>query len=292
MKIKQILATSQQNKLSQLDIELLLTLVLKKDRIFVLANPETELSINQAKKFNALLKKRLNHFPFAYLSGYQSFYGLDFVVGPHTLIPRPETELMVDYVLVNYQNQDISLIDVGTGSGCIICSLAKNLRGKNLYFGLDISNLALKVAKANAKLNQVKQINFAVSDLLSVPLNNTQSLPLFSQNNKSKPLIITANLPYLSPKQIAQAPSIKYEPRRALDGGFDGLKYYKQLLPQVLELLNLGFKNISLLLEIDPGQNQILSTLIHKTFSHNLKSLKTKNDLAGLNRLIVIELNN
>ncbi|MCX6798285.1 MAG: peptide chain release factor N(5)-glutamine methyltransferase, partial [Candidatus Falkowbacteria bacterium] len=186
MKIKQILATAKKNKLSDRDLELLLALVLKQTRIFVLSNPDYELSLNQEKKFAVLLKKCLNHYPLAYLSGQQEFYGLNFKVNPNTLIPRPETELIVDYILDNFKElnnkQSLSLIDVGTGSGCIICALAKNLPGQNLYLGLDISGPALKIAKLNAKLNQVDhKTKFIKSDLLTSLLNPGQFALLSSR---------------------------------------------------------------------------------------------------------------
>lgn len=302
MQIKQILEQKSAHKLSNLDLELLIALVLKQDRAFILAHLNYELSINQGKKIEVLIKKRLSGYPYAYLSGQKEFYGLNFKVNQNTLIPRPETELIIDYILDKFKDKILSVIDVGTGSGCIIISLAKNLKAKDLaesnkYLALDISVPALKTAKLNAKNNGLgDKIKFKKSDLLSGLLGKDKTDENLGAYLKSadlnRPLLITANLPYLTPAQIKNSPSLKYEPRRALEAGYDGLKYYKKILPQILELLNLGFKEITIIFEIDPGQNQTLSALIHKTFAKYKLSLQTKNDLAELNRFLILNLDN
>ena len=168
------------------------------------------------------------------------------------------------------------IIDVGTGSSAIITALAKNIKLNGARFiAADISGPALKIAKENAKFNKVsKKIKFYQGNLLSPILKS-----LSGQN-----LVIAANLPYLTKKQIASAPSIKREPRLALDGGPDGLKYYQTLFKQ---LKGVKYKSLYLILEIDPGQTAKIKSLAKKYFPSSF--LEIKKDLTGKNRFVIIK---
>lgn len=183
----------------RLDAEILLSHTLNKSREDILTHPEIKLDVNQIKAYKKLLVRRQTGEPIAYLVGYKFFYGLKFKVNHHTLIPRPETELMVEQALKNIvcdtdcQTKNTIILDVGTGSGAIIISLFKQLTINNKklridFFATDISDNALRIAKQNAKNNRIKSIAFLKSDLL----NHRKIKRLFQQE---KPLVILANLP-------------------------------------------------------------------------------------------------
>jgi len=178
--------------------------------------------------------------PPQYLQGWVEFYKLKFKVTPDVLIPRPETELLVDYVIARNEarsassearratKQSLTILDIGTGSGNIAISLAKNL-SKAKIFATDISGEALKVAKESAKKHKVQdKIFFIKSDLLE-NINNSALSTLHS------PLIIVTNLPYIPTSRIPYLePSVKdFEPRIALDGGSDGFELYRKLFQQI-----------------------------------------------------------
>lgn len=292
MTIKQIIAKysndSLTKRLDRLDLELLIALVLKKDRLFILSHPEAVLNKNQQIKLALLIEKRLKHYPLAYLSGVKDFYGLNFKVTPSVLIPRPETELMVDNIIQQIKkeegpqkNKELEIIDLGTGSGCIIISLAKNLEpsGRNIkYTALDISVAALKIARLNAKNHQLnKKITFKSSNLLSTKIP-------FLKKSKPLQLIISANLPYLTPQQVKASPSIQKEPKLALLAGADGLKYYRQLIAQLKSLPQHSF---TAYLEIDPGQKTKLTRLLRHSWPE--ASYRFLKDYRGYNRLLIIE---
>lgn len=291
MTIKETLATAAQNlkksktKFPHLEAEILLSHALNRSREYVLAHPEVELTKTQVLSFKFQVLRRLRGWPAAYLMGEKEFYGLKFFVNKDVLIPRPETELMVEeamkLVACNLKLETcnlnrVTIIDVGTGSGCIIITLAKFFQGFGLY-ATDISDEALSVAKKNAKLHGInKKINFFKGNLL-------EPLPSFMfQDSCFK--IITANLPYLTPTQIKNSPTIKYEPKLALSAGADGLKYYRRLFEQIKKH---KLRNSTLLCEIDPTQQAKIKQLAGKKLPPH--TLEIKKDLAGLKRLAVIK---
>ncbi len=294
-------------KSPHLEAEILLSNILNKTREYIFARPERGLTKNQISKFNSLIARRIKGEPIAYIIGRKQFYGLDFFVSKHVLIPRPESELMVNEALLHitpachdcgnsgrHNMECITLIDIGAGSGCIIITLAKELVKKSCivhqksdFFATDISETAIAVARKNAKLHQVqKKIKFIQGNLLAPILNNPKYLKhLYNPKNH---IIITANLPYLTPKQRKSSPSIRYEPKLALNAGPDGLKYYRQLLKQLAKLpLN---SHIFAILEIDPSQTIKIKQLIKKELPN--AKIQIKKDLAGHNRLVIINLVN
>ncbi|MDO9399572.1 MAG: peptide chain release factor N(5)-glutamine methyltransferase [bacterium] len=300
MTLKQILQENilklklKKIKNPHLEAELLLSNILKKPREFLLTHNEYKLAKSQITKYQSLINRRIKGEPIAYLTGHKEFYGLDFFVNKNTLIPRPETELMVDEaikLIIQDGSQPTTIIDIGTGSGCIIITLAKLIINYQLqitnyeFFGIDISKKALFIAKKNAKFHNVdKNIKFLHGNLLEPIINNKKYK---IQNTK---YIILANLPYLTPTQIKNSPTIKYEPKLALTAGLDGLKYYQQLFKQVTYLIqNTKYKiqnTLSVLCEIDPSQTTLIKKLIKKYFQQ--AKLQIKEDLADHNRLIII----
>ncbi|MDA3840504.1 MAG: peptide chain release factor N(5)-glutamine methyltransferase [Patescibacteria group bacterium] len=273
-------------KIDSFDFDILVSLVLKKPRVYILTYPEKKLSLIQVKKLESLIRRRKNNEPLAYILGEKEFYSNKFIVNKNVLVPRPETETMVDEALrrVTQNMKPTTVIDVGTGSGCIIISIAKKLKKrKNInYLGLDISNEALSVAKKNAKLNLVeKKISFIKNDLLS----NIQGSLITNHNS----IIITANLPYLTAEQIMKSPSIKREPRLALLAGTDGLKYYRKLFKQIRELQNKNPElEFTILCEINPSQVNLIKQLT-KSILDKKYTTYIKKDLRGLSRFAIIK---
>ena len=310
-----------------LDAELLLSFVLsarggqEKSREWILAHPEIKLSKKQIRAYDNLIKQRARHVPIAYITREKEFYGRPFYIDERVLVPRPETEMMAEEILCHCEESRaargdevipvssaittrlprfaakddslaMTIVDVGTGSGCIIITLAKELQYcKNLkFFATDISSGALAVARQNARLHGVdKKIKFLRGNLL-------QPLFLKIKNHKIKNFFIVANLPYLTPAQIQQSPTIKHEPKLALNGGADGLKYYRQLAVQ-LRQFHIKYPNISISLfcEIDPAQSKKIKTIFSSVIPANAgtqkknNQMKIKKDLAGRNRIAIVK---
>lgn len=282
---------------SILDAEIILAFVLKKDKIFIFTHPETKLTSNQTIKFNNLIQRRAKGEPIAYLIGHKEFYGLDFLINKNVLIPRPETELLVEKTLEIIKNnpyKKYKLIDVGTGSGCISIAILKNIQKNknNLRLpicAVDISSQALKVAKKNSQIHKVKnKIKFLKGDLMSSLIKNIKST--HSNSINSEELLITANLPYLPNKKITTRPEeigLKFEPRKALFAAKDGLKAYRQLFAQ---LKKIPANKKTILCEIGFKQKNGLLKIIRRNFSSHQINISFYPDLAGRIRLVIIEL--
>lgn len=257
------------------DIELLLSKSLHRTLNYLYKNPEKILDRSSQSTFWRLLARRQNNHSVAYLLGHKEFYGLDFLVNKHTLVPRPDSEVLIEEALKYLATNKLSsakIIDIGTGSGCLIISLAKNYKNKSALYAVDNSSQALKIAKTNARKHNLKhKIKFVKSDLLK-------------NISDQKFDMLLANLPYLTKKQLRE-PSIKKEPLQALYGGQDGLYFYKRLLKQLPEYLN---KKYLILLEIDPGQELAIQRMaenllpkaklsIVKDLSQQARALKITN---------------
>jgi len=268
--------------LKNIDIELLLSAALNKPQVFLLTHPEKKVDFLSYWRFKNYLGQYKAGYSIAAITHHKEFYGLDFYVNKKVLIPRPATELMVDEALneIKKNDSEIVLIDVGVGSGCVPITILKNLEKKPATFATDISKNATKVAKINAHRHQIN-INFLNGDLLSPLLVK----PDFLKNNL--PLIITANLPYLTEKQFADEPSIQKEPKIALVADDKGLALYERLLQQIRD--SLFNKKIILFLEIDPAQAELLPPII--TALLPIAKIEIKKDLCGLNRLVKISIN-
>ncbi|GAB6273588.1 MAG: peptide chain release factor N(5)-glutamine methyltransferase [Peptococcaceae bacterium] len=268
-----------------IEAEVLLAFCIKLDRVALYRQNERFLSPEEEENFRQMIKRRGQREPVAYLTGHKEFMSLDFLVNPVVLIPRPETELLVEKALEilnakvfkvgQTQKDKILIVDVGTGSGAIAVSIAKhikNLSGVYIY-ATEISPAALDVARLNAKRHGVDgHIIFWPGDLLE---------PLKDQGCEGQISLITANLPYIPTLEIDRLePDVRlYEPRLALDGGKDGLDSYRRLISQGGEFLRTdGY----LLMEIDPAViNQISGLLNAAGWKFNVFL-----DLAGKERLI------
>ncbi len=259
-------------KIDHLDAELLLAHALGKTREFILAHPEYKPNIFQRIKYKCYINKREKGIPLAYITGKKEFFNLDFLVNKHTLIPRPETELMVELTIKEIKNKDCILIDIGTGSGCIPISILKNINKNIPTFATDISSKAIRMAKKNAKRHKV-DIKFLKGNLLEPMI---EKMP-------NKHLVITANLPYLTEEQYKKESSIQHEPKSALVASQQGLGLYEELLRQIKELKN----SFSLFLEIDPDQTTQITELIKKHLPD--KSIEVQKDLARRDRVVVVK---
>jgi len=278
--------------LPSLEFDLLFSHVSKKDRAYFLVQPEMTLCEKKYITLINLEKKRLKNWPLPYLLKSQGFFNISLEVSPSVLIPRPETEILVETIInkINLSNkkESTNIIDLGCGSGAIIISLAKNLGKirKLNFFASDISLAALKIAKKNTlryKLN--KKINFKNGDLL-IPWENK----LKSFLEKKEKVIITANLPYLNQREMKED-CLEKEPRLALLSGKDGLNHYRKLFSQ-LSIFNkknkqLIEKNIFLICEINPHQVKNFSQIVKRKFPSS--KIELKKDLRHKNRFVLIQ---
>lgn len=272
------------------DFFLILSHVTQKDKVSLLAHPDRILTFDEQKHAEALLARRRRHEPVALLVGHKEFYGRDFIVTADTLIPRPETELLVETVLGLCSDievttdQNTTILDVGTGSGNIIISLVKESEERQLlthvtYIACDISTEALLIAQKNALRYQADcPITFLTSNLL-------QNIPLPETADSS--LIITANLPYLSEKIYHEsAHDVRdFEPQNALVSGRDGLDHYRRLLPEVKARAHC-FQVCHLYLEISPEQTPLIDPLILAVFPQAIITVQA--DLSGRDRLVTV----
>ncbi len=261
-----------------LDSEIILASVLKRERAWLSANPEKDMTLLNYLLFIVLINKREKGIPVAYITGHKEFFGRKFNVNRHVLIPRPDTEILLEATL-EVLKQDASIeniIDVGTGSGCIAITLA--LENQYNIIATDISPQALRLAKKNAIKHEVKEnIIFLKGNLLN---------PIIAKGNDliAKSLIIS-NPPYIKTKNITK--ELVHEPTRALDGGKDGLQIYHDLLNQIAAL-GAEQKPSWLLLEIHPlSENDIrrMIKLYLPTAQTNIKQ-----DLAGNARVAEIRI--
>lgn len=211
-----------------LEVQVLLATVLQRPREWVVSHLEQELTKEQLSTLDSYLARLADGEPLAYITGKRSFFGMDFFVTGDVLIPRPETELLVEEALqwLNDNPARRSAIDVGTGSGVIAISLADAIPDLHLT-AIDISEKALVVARKNcAHFRHEDQIDFLQNDLL--------------QGYSSRADLITANLPYIPTGELNKLVALRHEPRLALDGGMDGLDFIRRMLKQSVTILNQG----------------------------------------------------
>lgn len=259
--------------------------IINRDLAYLLAHPEKNYGIIERIKIERALNKYRKNIPLAYILGQKEFFGLNFFVNKYALIPRPETEIMVETAMAeifNLLDKNIFLIDIGTGSGCVPVSILKNINKTNIRaIAIDNSRQALRTAKKNSKNHNVK-INFLHGDLF-LPIINKPKLTANCAN-----MLITANLPYLTEKQFASEKSIQYEPKNALvSDNLNGLLLYKKLFEQITSFLpNVNYP-INILIEIDPRQSKDAILLANKYFYQ--AKIEIKKDLSGLDRLVLIE---
>jgi len=257
-----------------LDAQVLLAHVLGRSRAWVLAHREDPVEQEQAAAFERLLSRLQQGEPLAYLTGNREFYGLSFRVTPEVLIPRPETELLVERALAwlrDHRERRVAA-DVGTGSGCIAVTLA--VHGPDLHlFASDLSLPALRLARENARRHGVQErVSFVQADLLGV------------YHQQATFDLLCANLPYIPTAVLNQLAVGLWEPVLALDGGEDGLTSIRRLLAEARLRLSPGGLA---LLEIEAGQGEAACSLAREAFPG--AQVRIHQDLAGLDRLVEVE---
>ena len=255
---------------SILDSEILMSKVLKKDRKFVILNPNKELSTYDYELFKKLVSYRLKNKPIAYLVGLKSFWKYEFNINDKVLIPRPETELIIEQVLSIYKNKrSVNFLEVGIGSGCIILSILKE---KKFFLGkgLDISNDCIEICKKNAnKLNLENRLKLFKSDI------DNFSIGKYDLIISNPPYIKKLDLNKLN-KEVAN-----FEPKMALDGGLDGLSKIRKIIIRSSKLIK---KNGKLILEIAHDQKKEVKKILNYNGFYVNKILK---DLANNDRCII-----
>ena len=262
---------------SRLEADLLICYAAGLSRLELLLEPEHRLSAGQVVRLRRLLSRRLTGEPIPYILGASEFYGIEFHVDPRVLIPRPETELLVERA-IDVANRLMAggierpvIADIGTGSGCIAIALAMNLPQAQVY-AVDISADALEVARANCRRYELSErVALLHGDLME---------PLPEPAN-----IVVANLPYVEASELPRlALEISFEPRHALDGGEDGLASIRRLLAQMPMK---AFPESTALLEVGFGQAPSVAELAGASYPDS--RIRAYRDLSGVERVLSIE---
>ena len=264
------------------EAELLFSEILKTDRLSLYLDKDKPLDRTCGLKASSVLRRRIKGEPIQYILGKTEFMGLEFMVGPDVLIPRPETEILVEKAIEQSSvvrrpssvdrnpSSAIKILDIGTGSGCIAVSLAKFIPNVEVT-AIDISPAALETAKQNAILNKV-EVTFIQSDLFNVFRKRTTKYDL-----------IISNPPYIPSEEIALLqPEIQYEPRISLDGGSRGLDFYCRLINDAPAQLEPGGY---LLLEIGFGQTPAIKIILEN--SRKFEIIEVVKDYNNIDRVIV-----
>jgi len=252
----------------RLDAEIILSEIMGVTREYLMINNCIDVPIKILEKYNHAIKRRIKREPVAYITGKKEFWSQNFTINHATLVPRPETELLI-YKLINFfKNKRINILDIGTGSGCILLAILKEInfaRG----IGIDISAEAIKTAKVNSvKLNLSHRAKFKTFDV--------------SKFNEGKYDLIVSNPPYIPSKDIKNLSKdiINYEPLVALNGGVNGLDLIKKVIYKSNSLLK---KNGLLVIEIGSNQYLKVSSLLRQRgfremsrqcdYSHNVRCI-------------------
>ena len=233
----------------QLDAELLLSEIMNVKREFLIVNNQLNIPRNIIKKYNFAISRRVKREPVAYIIGKKEFWSKNFLVNKKTLIPRPETELLIYKVIDFFKDKKINILDIGTGSGCILLSIIKELSNSK-GIGIDISQEAVRIARLNSKnLNLQSRSKFKVCDI--------------NDYNIGKYDLIVSNPPYIPSGDIKNLDKdiINYEPIAALDGGQDGLDLIKKVIYKSSNLLK---KSGLLALEIGEGQYRVVTGILKR----------------------------
>ena len=254
----------------ELDAQILLSDILGVNREFLITNDKLNISKKNVQRYKQAIKRRINNEPVAYIIGKKEFWSENFLVNYGTLIPRPETELMIYKILNFFKNKKVNILDIGTGSGCVLLSILKELKFSR-GIGIDISSKAIKTAKKNSKiLNLLNRSKFKIFGI--------------SEFNQGKYDLIVSNPPYIPKREIKKLSKdiINYEPILALDGGKDGLDLIKKVIYKskyllkknglfALEIGNNQYKKVTYLLNVH-GFREISKVY---DFNHNVRCIIT-----------------
>ena len=233
----------------ELDAQILLSEIMRVKREYLIANNKITISKEIMKKYDIAIKRRIKNEPIAHIIGKKEFWSNDYKVNRSTLVPRPETELLIYKIINFYKNKKINILDIGTGSGCVLLSILKEL-GSSRGIGIDISAKAIAIARINSKrLDLMNRSKFMVFNL--------------DKFNIGKFDLVISNPPYIPSKDIKNLSRdiTNYEPRVALDGGLDGLDLIKKVIYKSNHLL----KRYGLLvIEIGYNQYQKVSDILKR----------------------------
>lgn len=263
----------------RLSAEVLLAFQLNVDRVKLYLNFDQPLHEREIAAYRELIKRRLNKEPIQYITGIQEFWSLDFTVGPQVLIPRPETELLVEQVLSLRdeerltKSKNLRILDLGTGCGVLAVTLAREFKRASVWAS-DVSAEALVIAKINAKKHGVEErIEFLLSDIWQGLIDSSL---IFD--------VIVSNPPYIGSDQISLlAPEVRdHEPKSALDGGEQGMHFIKEIIKEAPKYLDAGGW---ILLEMDPEQTAISMELMDKNDDY-VEKQRIK-DYSGHYRVVV-----
>ncbi len=263
---------------ARLEAEVMVMDVMRMPRQSIFAEQESQVSEQQQQSLNAIVERRLTREPLAYILNYREFYGVNLLVNPDVLIPRPETETMVEHALfmalMGMESRELVIADIGTGAGAIAINLAIHLPAARIY-ATDAYDATLDVAAYNIRMHNVTdRVTLLKGDLL-------EPLP--------EPVdVIAANLPYLPTDRIPTLqPEVQWEPIAALDGGPGGIDLIGRLLKQAAAGDRIKPHGV-ILLELDPEQIAETRSLATEAFPD--AEITVERDLAGLDRLLVISL--
>jgi release factor glutamine methyltransferase len=270
---------------ARLDAEVLLRFILDRDRAWLMTHADDPLDDDKRGLFEKAIDRRAKREPLQYIIGRQEFWGLDFIVGPDVLIPRPETELVVETTLKTTEHGRRSIegdalftiVDLCTGSGCIAVSLAREIRNAR-FFAIDTSGKALAMARENARKHGVSErIRFLEGDLFQ---------PLEELDVRGQVDIVTANPPYIRSSDLrGLQPEVRdFEPEVALIAGPGGREIHQKIIEAAPAFLK---KHSSLIMEMGEGQAKALLAMVNKDGRYGTPEILK--DLAGIDRVIVAE---
>ncbi len=279
MNIKELLKRSDQFlaergiESSRLDVEVLMADLLDMERINLYVKYDYPLKSNEIDTYREMIKKRAQRIPVAYITEKKEFMSLEFKIEEGVLIPRPDTENLVETVIEYCRQNELQspqIIDVGTGSGAIAVSLAHYLSEAKVV-GVDLSPEALKVARQNMEKHELSErMSILKSDLLAE----------FIKREIDGVDIIVSNPPYISKSEMEELPpEVKKEPKKALEAGEDGLDYYRRLIPEAEKVLKKGGK---IFLEIGYQQAEAVTDL----FAENWSEVEVKKDYSENDRIV------
>lgn len=260
-----------------LDSILVLCKLLDVDKSYIYTYGEREVSEDIADKFQELMEKRSLGYPIQYILGEREFMGLDFYLEEGVLVPRPDTEILVEYIIeyikIRHKEMDINILDIGIGSGAISLSIANYCKNAEV-FGVDISDISIKVGNINKDRFKLPNVNFYKGDLFRA---------LDELNMEGKFHIIASNPPYI-PREDIESLDIQvkdFEPRLALDGGVDGLDFYRRITPESKVYLQDGGL---LIYEIGYDQGELVKDILIR---EGFKEVSIMKDLQGHDRVVL-----